>query len=313
MRTSKPSYNSVWIGRVGETGATDVVFPLIEGWDDINENTYGLIVVRAGETTPYPCPVTVEEDGVHWTPNSGDLLYAGKGKAELILTGDSGEIVKSVIYQTVVGKALTDDTTDPPAPWESYVETVLAAGAKAENMTATASVDNTSGTPEVVVTKTETAASYNLDFAFTGLKGASGGGRSPAIIEFPSAMWNALMQLRPQATGMATMPVDHANFAQFRPYLTDAITELIEHETDPKVIMRHNYGTGYEYYTLVSWFVEPVSTGVNSVSFAMRRSTTVGTSFTNVADYTFIFNATLWGDESNDHGQVTASTISQSI
>lgn len=169
MRTSKPNYNSVWIGRVGETGATDVIFPLIEGWE--SANGYGLVVVRPGETTPYPCDVNVAEDGVHWTPNSGDLLYAGKGKAELILTGASGEIVKSVIYQTAIGKALTDDMTDPPAPWEGYVESVLAAGAKAENMTATASVDDTSGTPAVSVTKTETADSYNLDFAFTGLKG----------------------------------------------------------------------------------------------------------------------------------------------
>lgn len=42
------------------------------------------------------------------------------------------------------------------------------------NVTATASVDGTSGTPAVVVTKTGTDAAPNLDFAFSGLKGPKG-------------------------------------------------------------------------------------------------------------------------------------------
>lgn len=42
------------------------------------------------------------------------------------------------------------------------------------NISATASVDNTTGTPAVVVTKTGSDASPNINFAFTGLKGANG-------------------------------------------------------------------------------------------------------------------------------------------
>lgn len=43
-------------------------------------------------------------------------------------------------------------------------------------ITATAQVDNTSGTPTVTVQKTGTDANPNFDFSFSGLKGASGGG-----------------------------------------------------------------------------------------------------------------------------------------
>ena len=41
-------------------------------------------------------------------------------------------------------------------------------------ITATASVDNTTGTPAVTVTKTGTDENPNIDFSFTGLKGANG-------------------------------------------------------------------------------------------------------------------------------------------
>ena len=47
-------------------------------------------------------------------------------------------------------------------------------GGNTKNITATASVDNTTGTPAVEVTKTETTEAVNFDFAFTGLKGAQG-------------------------------------------------------------------------------------------------------------------------------------------
>lgn len=47
-------------------------------------------------------------------------------------------------------------------------------GGNTKNITATASVDNTTGTPSVEVTKTETTEAVNFDFAFTGLKGEKG-------------------------------------------------------------------------------------------------------------------------------------------
>lgn len=173
MRESKPNYNNqVWIGRVGENAATSVIFPLIAGWEE--DKQYNLIFKRPTDTAPYPCVINATENGVQWIPNSADLQYAGKGKAELILTGDNGKIVKSVIYTVSISAALDDSTVEPPEAWESYIEEILAAGAKVENMTATASVDNTSGIPAVSVTKTETADSYNLNFAFTGLKDSGG-------------------------------------------------------------------------------------------------------------------------------------------
>ena len=47
-------------------------------------------------------------------------------------------------------------------------------GGNTKNITATASVDNTTGTPAVEVTKTETTEAVNFDFAFSHLKGEQG-------------------------------------------------------------------------------------------------------------------------------------------
>lgn len=47
-------------------------------------------------------------------------------------------------------------------------------GGNTKNITATASVDNTTGTPAVEVTKTETTEAVNFDFAFSHLKGEPG-------------------------------------------------------------------------------------------------------------------------------------------
>lgn len=65
-----------------------------------------------------------------------------------------------------------DITKDPFAP--NLLHDTITPEDQAD-LTATASVSNTSGTPAVVVTKTKTGISkYNFDFAFSGLKGEQG-------------------------------------------------------------------------------------------------------------------------------------------
>lgn len=65
-----------------------------------------------------------------------------------------------------------DITKDPFAP--NLLHDSITPEDQAD-LTATASVSNTSGTPAVVVTKTKTGVSkYNFDFAFSGLKGEQG-------------------------------------------------------------------------------------------------------------------------------------------
>lgn len=70
---------------------------------------------------------------------------------------------------------ISPDNTQTIEEWiTEQVETVDEDRQSIENMSATASVDNNTGTPAVTVTKTTVSDHVNLDFAFVNIKGAKG-------------------------------------------------------------------------------------------------------------------------------------------
>lgn len=119
------------IGRIGEAEAARVHFD-VSGWQE----TYGpggswsLLIQRATDAAAYPVVIVPAEDDIQWTVSESDAAVPGYGKAELVYTiGDT--VAKSVIYTLNVLTAL-DGSADPPDPWRSWVNTVLAASETAE-------------------------------------------------------------------------------------------------------------------------------------------------------------------------------------
>ena len=184
--------NGIYLGRQGENLATQVQFDVnVAGWvETYGVGTWQLLNRRPSDPTGYPVEISVEDNIIKWDLTATDLKYAGCGTCELVYYVDE-IIAKSIIYGTQILPAI-DGTGEIPEPWESWYDDVMEARDEAleaaadaeearvaiEDMTATAEIDDTTGTPTVVVTKTtvedpDGTTHENLDFAFSGLKSAA--------------------------------------------------------------------------------------------------------------------------------------------
>lgn len=172
-------------------------------WEkQFGSGSVGWAIKRSQDTSAYLLPDTEEGTVSTVTLTATETQYAGMGKLEVFFVND-GETEKRIseTLNFMIAPSL-QDLGEVPSPWESYVDAVhedavqaeearqdaedsatsASASAQAaqealqslEDMTATASVDANVGTPNVVVTKTETDNVTNLDFAFHNLKGEKG-------------------------------------------------------------------------------------------------------------------------------------------
>ncbi|MBO2515943.1 MAG: hypothetical protein CW338_01515 [Clostridiales bacterium] len=126
-------------GRRGENAARQIRFSLRE-WLPLPEDAViTLLVRRPGEEAPYPVPLTSDshEEGCSmlWTPSAADTALAGTGECELRLCAGEGadaRILKSRRYPFSVEDALGQET-DPPSPWQPWVDRVCGAADRAED------------------------------------------------------------------------------------------------------------------------------------------------------------------------------------
>lgn len=124
--------SDISLGRRGENLVTQIRFP-VAGWADMYGNgTFGLLAQRQGDSNPYPVSITTDSEYVYWDVSSADTGVAGIGKAELRYTVGEA-LAKSVIYITRTAPAL-DDAGDPPEPYESWVNEVMAAAETVEDI-----------------------------------------------------------------------------------------------------------------------------------------------------------------------------------
>ena len=154
---------------------------------EFGPGTIGWLIQRSQDESAYPLPST-EENGISTIEiTETESQYAGKAVFEVFFVNDGSteKRVSRKLYFMVDSSLQNLGTV--PEPWKAYVDAVHADAVTAEhsaqeateawtaleNMTATASVDNTVGTPSVVVTKTE-SENVNLDFAFHNIKGEPG-------------------------------------------------------------------------------------------------------------------------------------------
>ena len=107
---------SIPLGYQGENLAREIVFP--QTADLLGEN-WTLFHRRALDKEPYPVPLGMDARGLVWTVTSGDTANMGGGQAQLICTGADGEVLKTLVYRTVVSKSMAvgGEVPDPVKPW----------------------------------------------------------------------------------------------------------------------------------------------------------------------------------------------------
>lgn len=121
------------IGRQGENEAQRVVWPdIVTSWAKLyGDGVFSLAVKRKGDTAPYPVTVTTEDGALVWVPTNADTAVAGSGSCELSYTVDN-VLAKSQMWSTEVYSSLTGEgETEPPEPYQSWVDAVLATGTAA--------------------------------------------------------------------------------------------------------------------------------------------------------------------------------------
>lgn len=115
------------LGKQGEKNHLEVHFNISKWRQTFGDGVVDLIARRCGEAEAYPVTDIVSElDTVIWTVIDVDTANPGFGSAELqYYVGDT--LVKSATYTTVVADSL-DPTGDPPDPYESWLQQLIAAG-----------------------------------------------------------------------------------------------------------------------------------------------------------------------------------------
>ena len=131
MRTVTADAHKIVLGQTGETEALQVLFPVATKWaTTYGDGVFQLLVQRPEDVSPYAVPITTDAENVVWNVTNTETARAGSGKAELsYYVGTT--LAKSLVWDTLVLPSLSPAPQDPPAPWQSWVDQVLATGAQA--------------------------------------------------------------------------------------------------------------------------------------------------------------------------------------
>ena len=114
------------LGYQGESERTCVQFNMEAIAQEYPGGVVTLLVKRPGDTNPYPVLLVQDGDIYSWYIGVADTSFDGDGECQL--TYQVGTvIVKTHKWPTHILESMTGATVDPPDPWESFVEDVLAA------------------------------------------------------------------------------------------------------------------------------------------------------------------------------------------
>lgn len=123
---------TLMIGRRGENAVTQVVFDY-SSWEALfGTGVIDLYVKRSGDAAAYPVVLNTDTPGTAiWTITNVDTNVIGKGKAELTYTINE-QLAKSYVMSFEVLEDIGQPTSDPPDPYESWLETLGELGAITE-------------------------------------------------------------------------------------------------------------------------------------------------------------------------------------
>ena len=117
------------IGYVGESGVRQVVLDFSPWVETYGPGALTLMVRRNGDADAYPVTLEIDGSTAAWTVSNVDTHIYGVGRAQYMYVVD-GENVKSAIFQTFVDKSVTQPGSDPPDPYEGWVQHLTELGAE---------------------------------------------------------------------------------------------------------------------------------------------------------------------------------------
>lgn len=119
------------IGRRGENEVTTVLFDFTEWASEFGSGVVDLYVKRFVDESAYPVVLTIDGTVASWLVTETDTNVAGYGKAEYVYRVD-GKIAKSAVFPFFVAEDIGQPASEPPDPYESWLEQLTALGAETE-------------------------------------------------------------------------------------------------------------------------------------------------------------------------------------
>jgi hypothetical protein len=118
----KPKSGLLNIGRQGENLASRVHLAEVPA----EGQAVTIYVLRNGDSASYPASqVEVTDTEIIWTVTSADTGKNGWGKVQYRFTDSvTGEIVKTKIYDFVVGPAIDTEVGPAPDPYETWLDSL---------------------------------------------------------------------------------------------------------------------------------------------------------------------------------------------
>lgn len=117
----------LFIGLQGESNARMIDIDMSEWMRDWPDAKVDVLVQRPGEDNTYPVETKLRGGHLLWTPKREDVLIAGMGKAQIILTDKNDVELRSRVVQTIIGESIAGTEGEAQDPEQGWVHQVLQA------------------------------------------------------------------------------------------------------------------------------------------------------------------------------------------
>ena len=187
---SLPASYGIVLGRRGENEATQIVFDVASLVSTYGDGSAVLMVKRPTDTDAYPAVIERVDDTVVWTITTTETENKGDGKVELFWYVNE-TLAKSIVYRTIVLEDIGAVVSDPPDPYESWVDSLTALGAEAQEYArqaassaddaeaAAAQITGMTAEAETLPVGSEATASYSDGVLYFGIPTGPAGPQGP--------------------------------------------------------------------------------------------------------------------------------------
>lgn len=115
------------LGYQGESNSRQLEIDVKEWLDKWPGAAVNIMVKRPGETEFYPAASEVEDGILIWVPTRADLLIAGKGVAQIILTDVNDVELRTRMVETIIEESIAGTEGEAPEAMEGWLHEVLQA------------------------------------------------------------------------------------------------------------------------------------------------------------------------------------------